>query len=462
MELFVNMFTKVLFYTSLTFAAYAQNIEKVTLEIPNSSRKPLRVEISKVPDLESALLQIEKEAIELYSAAKIVIANDFNLEETALPEKLRAHPRYALIPLNLKEKIAAIETVQEIKKLYPDKKYEDFPLLVEEHYKKKELSYKKLRTPVTIIKSIGVGVANFALYYSKFDYHFIPAFVWALSTASEAAAFQWKAPEINNDYRIITDAFFKKFSILKPYAIPEFDDGSGRYKIRHRIIKNLGVIFIGGWSVTNLYHFISTASMFSILATFNPTTLLNIINEQSSLFGIHFNDLSLQAVGVGFLVNQFSSSIKELLSDVAPSCLLSSRLQKLSPENKRITMAIGSALIGGLATTLVSASQFLHYQGIKEVIWTLTIAGAGYSTYKYALKDIFSEKFLEEISSDFNSKIAKKLLTYVKDRKNISRAFQNIQESVQAANAPKPQKTKESCRLLLITGAPKRFLTAGI
>jgi hypothetical protein len=444
----------------LTLAAYAENIEKVTLEIPTkSSRDPLIVEISKVPDLESALLQIEKETHELSSATNIIIANDFNLEETELPEKLRAHPRYDLIPLNLKEKIAATETIQEIEKLYPDKRYEEFPLLVEDHYKKKELSYKKLRTPVTIIKSIGVGVANFALYYSKFDYHFIPAFIWALSTASEAAAFQWKAPEINNDYRIITDAFFKKFSILKPYAVPEFDDGSGRYKIRHRIGKNLGVIFIGGWSVTHLYHFVSTASMFSILAAFNPTTLLNVINEQSSLFGIHFNDLSLQAISVGFLVNQFISSIKELLSDVAPSCLLSSRLQKLSPENKQIAMAIGSALIGGLATTLVSASQFLHYQGIKEVIWTLTITGAGYSTYKYALKDIFSEKFLEEMSSDFNSKIAKKLLTYLKDRKN---NLINTQSN-QSANKPQPQpqKTKESCRLLLVTSAPKRFLTGG-
>ncbi len=459
----MNIFTKVLFYTSLTLAAYAENIEKVTLEIPHkNSRDILSVEISKVPDLESALLQIEKETNELSPATNIIIANDFDIEETSLPEKLKTHPQYALIPLNIKEKITALETIQEIEKLYPDKRYEDFPLLIEEHYKKKELSYKKLRTPITLIKSIGVGVANFALYYSKFDYYFIPAFIWALSTASEAAAFQWKAPEINNDYRIITDAFFKKFSILKPYAVPEFDDGSGRYKIRHRIVKNLGVIFIGGWSVTNIYHLISTASMFTILATFNPTTLLKIINEQSSLFGIHFNDLSLQAVGVGFLVNQFTSSIKELLSDVAPSCLLSSRLQKLSPENKQIAMAIGSALIGGLATTLVSASQFLHYQGIKEIIWTLTIAGASYSTYKYALKDIFSEKFLEEISNDFNSKIAKKLLTYIKDRKNNSIKPQSIQESAQTANTPKLQKPKESCRLLLITGAPKRFLTAGL
>jgi hypothetical protein len=72
------------------------------------------------------------------------------------------------------------------------------------------------------------------------------------------------------------------------------------------------------------------------------------------------------------------------------------------------------------------------------------------------------EKFLEEISNDFNSKIAKKLLTYIKDRKNNSIKPQSIQESVLDSNTPKLQKPKESCRLLLITGAPKRFLTAGL
>lgn len=441
--------TKITLYTSLTFTAFTQNIEKVTLQIPiANSSETLKIEISKVPDIESALLQIEKEAVELSHSTDIIIANDFNLENKSLRQELNNNPRFSFIPLNLKEKIAAVESVQEISNLYSHNRYERLPEIVEAHYKQKKLSYQKLRTPITLIKSLGVGIANFALYYSKFDYHFIPAFLWALSTASEAAAFQWKAPEINNDYRIITDAFFKKFDFLKSYAVPEFDDGSGRYKIRHRIVKNLGVMFIGGWSVTNLYHFISTVSMFTILASFNPSTLLNIINEQSQIFGVQFNNLSLQAIGVGFLVNQFTSSIKELLSDVAPSCLLSSRLQKLSPENKQIAMAIGSALIGGLATILVSASQFLPYQGIKEVIFTLTLAGAGYSTYKYALKDIFSEKFLEEISNDFNSKIAKYLLKNVR-KKNI-----------QTKKTPEIPPQKTTCRALLITKPPQGFLSA--
>lgn len=442
----MNHFTKIILYTFFGIATYAQNIEKIKLEIPlKNLASPLEIEISKVPDLQSALIQIEKEAQQLSESTDIIIANDFDLEKNPISKDLQKNPRYSLLPLHLKEKITAVESIEELKKLYSDKRYEALPSQIEAHYKNKEISYNKLRTPITLVKSVGVGVANFALYYSKFDNHFIPSFIWALTTAAQAAAFQWKAPEINNDYRIITDAFFNKFEVLKRFAVPEFDDGSGQYKLRHRIVKNLGVIFIGGWSVTNLYHFLSTAFMFSILANSNPSTLLNIVNEQSEVLGMHFQSLTLQALGIGFLINQFTSSIKELLSDVAPSCLLSSQLQKLSPENKQIAMAIGSALIGGLATILVSASQFLPYQGVKEIIWTLSFSGAAYSTYKYALKDFFSENFLREISQDFNFKFSK--LTLNKTRKSES-TKENSKKTL-----------KKRCRILLITHPPKGYLS---
>ncbi len=441
----MNQFTKIIFCTFLNITAFTQTVEKIGLEIPlQNSKDSLKIEISKVSDLETALVQIEKEAQELTETTDIIIANDFGLEKNPLSTHLQNNDRFSLIPLKLKEKVAAVETIEELKKLYPDKRYETLPSVIEQHYKNKRISYEKLRAPVTLIKSVGVGVANFALYYSKFDNHFIPAFIWALTTATQAAAFQWKAPEINNDYRIITDAFFNKFEGLKRFAVPEFDDGSGRFKIRHRIVKNLGVMFVGGWCVTNLYHFLSTAVMFSILANSNPSTLLNIVNEQSQILGIHFQSLTLQALGVGFLVNQFTSSIKELLSDVAPSCLLSSQLQKLSPEKKQIAMAIGSAFIGGIATILVSASQFLLYPGIKEAIWTLTLSGAAYSTYKYALKDFFSEKFLKEISNDFDNKFAKYFLSKIKIKK----------EKIRQAST-----SKKSCRILLIAAPPKGFLS---
>lgn len=441
----MNYFTKLSFLIFLSTACFAQDIEKIKLEILLKDSSPaLEVEISKVPDLESALIQIEKEASQFSDNTDIIIANDLGLEKNPIFQKLQNSSRYLLLPLHLKEKIAAVETIEELKELHADNRYEALPSQILEHYKNIEISYDKLRTPITLIKSVGVGVANFALYYSKFDSHFLPAFIWAFSTAAQAAAFQWKAPEINNDYRIITDAFFNKFEVLKRFAVPEFDDGSGRHKIRHRIFKNLGVIFIGGWSVTNLYHFLSTAVMFSILADHKPTTLLNIINEQSHVLGVHFQSLSLQALGIGFLVNQFSLSLKELLSDVAPSCLLSHHIQKLSPENKRFAMATGSAFIGGLATILVSASQFLPYQGVKEVIWTLTLSGAAYSTYKYALKDIFSAKFLKEISEDFNFKFG----NFILDKAN------EIKKETTS------KKLKKTCRLLLISSPPKGFLSS--
>ncbi len=446
----MNHFTKTFFYFTFNVIisepiANAQNFEKIVLEIPAQNSTSLqKVEISKAPDLESALFQIETEVESLAKTTDIIIAHDFDPDKNSHLKDIDNNPRYSLLPLRLREKVAAVETVQEISKIYRDKRYEVLPQIIEQYYKEKEFSYQKLRTPITIVKSLGVGVANFALYYSKFDNQFIPAFIWAVTTAAQSAAFQWKAPEINHDYRIITDAFFNKFEVLKKFAVPEFDDGSGRYKIRHRIVKNLGVILIGGWSVTNLYHLIGTISMFTILGSINSTTLLEIINEQSEILGIHFQNLTLQAIGVGFLVNQFISSLKELLSDVAPSCLLSSQLQRLSPENKRIAMALGSAFIGGMATILVSASQFLHFQGIKEIIWTLTLSGAAYSTYKYALKDFFSHEFIKEIEQDFRIKIGKYFLKKIEPKAPI---------------IPQNIKVNHSCRVFLIAKPPNGFLT---
>ena len=453
----------------LSALAFADEGDTLKIDLQNE-QGTTSVEISEVPDARAAIDRMLLEIDSLQETTEIIVASDLGNENVLTREALLTNQntanRLSFLPMGLTQKIAAIETLSTMNERYPQLKEKTRAHLdeAEKIYREKEEEYKRLRLPITLVKMAGVGVANFFIYYKQFNYAFLPTVLWAASTAAMAGSFQWKAPEINNDYRAITDAFFSSFENLKKYAVPENDTSSGLYKIRHQIVKRLSVIGIGGGTITTLYHLLGSFAFFTIGLTLAPQTLLETINH----FGFHFTHLSPEAIGVGFAINTVFSSVKEILVDVVPSCLFSKSLKNrnISESQKRIAMMWGSAAIGGLGTIGVMASQLIPSATLKVTVTLITSLGAAYVLHHYALKEIFSAEFRKEIWEDFKqspSEFFISRLTRLFRKKheipNSTPSDQRHDSAPSVKNKSSTEKPKMSrCRIYLIRNTPRTFI----